>query len=68
LLEVLDLKSEGVSSLLYILDLISEGALQVQRDREPLARFFARVATWKPDNQDSVRTFLEERAQLSLVS
>ncbi|HSS51412.1 MAG TPA: hypothetical protein VLX28_20915 [Thermoanaerobaculia bacterium] len=64
LLATLNLKAQGLSLLLYLDDLIARKVLNPDRDRKALARFFAWIATWKPENKDRVRAFLAERAEL----
>ena len=61
----LSLMGQAPELLLYIVGLVSRGALSVEGDRPHLVRFFAWLATWRPDHQDQVRSFLANRAGLS---
>jgi hypothetical protein len=50
------------SSLLYIVDALAAGELDLERDREPLSRFLTWMATWDPEQRDRMRAYLAERA------
>lgn len=60
---ILAAKAEKPSLLRYLQDLIDEGALSLDRDRDALRRFSEWVIRWSPDKGDRTRTFLVTLAE-----
>jgi hypothetical protein len=57
------LETEKHASLLCVTDALAAGALDMDRDRDALTRFWTWVATWDPEDREHVRIFLAERAR-----